>query len=57
MAKHCSNSEEVAAFLAQHPQRGLVRRHMPNGYGALMPFVVDGGLDGAAKVIEACPPL
>ncbi len=27
---------------------------MPNGYGALLSFVVDGGLDGATKVMEAC---
>jgi len=68
MAKHCSNSEDVVAFLAQHPkvkginypslpdhpQRELAKRQMPNGYGVLLSFVVDGGLDGATKVMEAC---
>lgn len=68
MAKHCSNSEEVVAFLAQHPkvtginypslpdhpQHELAKRQMPNGYGAVLSFVVEGGLDGATRVMEAC---
>ncbi len=68
MAKHCSNTEEVVTFLDQHPklkginypslpdhpQHELAKRQMPNGYGALLSFVVDGGLDGATKVMEAC---
>jgi len=66
MAKHSSNAEKVASYLAQHPkvsrvnypnlpdypQRELAKRQMPNGFGGLMSFVVDGGMDGAAKVIE-----
>jgi O-succinylhomoserine sulfhydrylase len=68
IAKHCSNAEEIVAFLAHHPkitgvnypslphhpQHELARHQMPNGYGALLSFVVEGGLDGATKVMEAC---
>jgi len=67
MAKHSSNAEKVAAYLAQHPkvsrvnypslpdhpQHELAKRQMPNGFGGLMSFVVDGGKEGAAKVIES----
>jgi len=66
MAKHSSNAEKVAAYLAQHPkvsgvnypslpdhpQYELAKRQMPNGFGGMMSFVVDGGMEGAAKVIE-----
>ncbi len=66
MARHSSNAEQVAAFLAQHskikgvnyptspdfPQLELAKRQMPNGFGGLMSFVVEGGLEGAVKVIE-----
>jgi len=67
MARHSSNAEQVAAFLAQHskikgvnyptspdyPQHELAKRQMPNGFGGLMSFVVEGGIEGAKKVIEA----
>jgi methionine-gamma-lyase len=67
VAKHCSNAEKVAAYLAQHPkvkgvnyptlpdypQREVAKRQMPKGFGGMMSFVVDGGMDGAAKVMEA----
>jgi cystathionine beta-lyase/cystathionine gamma-synthase len=67
MARHSSNAEQVAAFLAQHskikgvnyptspdyPQRELAKRQMPDGFGGLMSFVVEGGVEGAKKVIEA----
>jgi len=67
MAKHSSNAEKVAAYLAQHPkvsrvnypnlpdhpQRELAKRQMPNGFGGLMSFVVDGGKEGAVKVTES----
>ena len=67
MAKHSSNAEKVASYLAQHPkvsrvnypslpdhpQRELAKRQMPNGFGGLMSFVVDGGKEGAVKVTES----
>lgn len=67
VAKHCSNAEKVAAYLTQHPkvkgvnyptlldypQREMAKRQMPKGFGGMMSFVVDGGMDGAAKVTEA----
>jgi len=67
MARHSSNAEQVAAFLAQHskikgvnyptspdfPQRELAKRQMPNGFGGLISFVVDGGKEGAVKVANA----
>lgn len=67
MARHSSNAEKVAAYLAQHykvsrvnypsvpdyPQRELAKRQMPNGFGGLLSFVVDGGKGGAVKVTNA----
>ena len=67
MARHSSNAEKVAAYLAQHPkvsrvnypsvpdyaQRELAKRQMPNGFGGLLSFVVDGGKEGAVKVTNA----
>ena len=67
MAKHSSNAEKVAAYLARHPkvsrvnypsvpdypQRELAKRQMPNGFGGLLSFVVDGGKEGAVKVTNA----
>jgi cystathionine beta-lyase/cystathionine gamma-synthase len=67
MARHSSNAEQIAAYLDQHskikgvnyptsqdyPQRELAKRQMPDGFGGLMSFVVEGGLEGAVKVIES----
>lgn len=67
IARHCSNTEQVAAFLAQHPkvskvnypslpnhpQHALAKRQMPKGFGGMLSFVVDGGRESAVKVIEA----
>jgi cystathionine beta-lyase/cystathionine gamma-synthase len=66
--QHCSNAEQVAAYLAQHsrvrsvnypslsdhPQHELAKRQMPKGFGGMLSFVVDGGREGAVKVIESC---
>ena len=68
IVQHCSNTEQVAAFLAQHsrvrsvnypslsdhPQHALAKRQMPKGFGGMLSFVVDGGREGAVKAIEAC---
>jgi methionine-gamma-lyase len=67
MARHSRNTEIVAAYLAQHPRvRGvnypglpehpqyeLARHQMPDGCGGMMSFDVEGGLDGAATVMES----
>ncbi len=68
MALHCSNTEQVADFLVQHPrvrrvnypslsdhpQHALAQRQMPKGYGGMLSFEVDSGRDGAVKVMESC---
>jgi len=68
MALHCSNTEQVADFLVQHPrvrrvnypslsdhpQHALAKRQMPRGYGGMLSFEVDGGRDGAVKAMESC---
>jgi cystathionine beta-lyase/cystathionine gamma-synthase len=68
MVRHCSNAEQVAVLLAEHPrvrsvnypslpdhpQHALAKRQMPKGFGGMLSFVVDGGREGAVTVIEAC---
>ena len=68
IVQHCSSTEQVAAFLAQHsrvrsvnypslsdhPQHALAKRQMPKGFGGMLSFVVDGGREAAVKAIEAC---
>ena len=68
MALHCSNTEQVSNFLVQHPrvrrvnypslsdhpQHALAKQQMPKGYGGMLSFEVDGGRDGAVKVMESC---
>jgi cystathionine beta-lyase/cystathionine gamma-synthase len=67
MERHSSNAERLAEYLAQHPkvkgvnypslsdhpQRELARRQMPDGFGGLLSFEVQGGREGAVKVINA----
>jgi len=67
MAQHCSSTEQVAAFLAQHPrvrsvnypslpdhpQHALAKQQMPKGFGGMLSFVVDGDRQAAVKTIEA----
>jgi cystathionine beta-lyase/cystathionine gamma-synthase len=67
MARHCSSTEQVAAFLvhhprvlrvnypslSDHPQHVLAKRQMPKGFGGMLSFVVDGGRQAAVKTIEA----
>lgn len=67
IARHCSNAEMVASFLDQHPkvvqvnypslathpQHDLAKSQMPEGYGGMLSFVVDGGRQGAIRSIEA----
>jgi cystathionine beta-lyase/cystathionine gamma-synthase len=66
MQRHSDNSQIVAEFLAEHPnvshvnhtglthhpQHQLAQKQM-KGPGGLMSFVVSGGMDGAAAVVDA----
>ena len=67
LAQHCSSTEQVASFLAQHPrvrsvnypslpdhpQHALAKRQMPNGFGGILSFVVNGSRQAAVNAIEA----
>lgn len=67
MERHCSNAEKITAFLSEHPKikkinyptvldfprRELAEKQMPGGFGGLISFVVDGGIEGAKEVIES----
>jgi cystathionine gamma-lyase len=64
MKQHSSNAMEVARFLRQHPrvrgvyypgldshpQHDLARRQMTGGFGGMLSFEVDGGVDAAREV-------
>lgn len=66
MARHVSNAEAVASFLAKHPAVAwvkypgleshpdyqLAQRQFPRGAGAMMSFGVKGGRAAGAKLIE-----
>jgi cystathionine beta-lyase/cystathionine gamma-synthase len=67
LAQHCSSTEQVASFLAQHPrvrsvnypslpdhpQHALAKRQMPTGFGGMLSFVVNGSRQAAVNAIEA----
>ncbi len=67
MSKHCSNAEQIADYLAQHPkiervnypslpthpQHEMAKIQMPQGYGGLLSFVVKGGREGAVNTMES----
>jgi methionine-gamma-lyase len=66
MARHSANAQVVAEFLVthpqvehvnypglpDHPQHDLARRQMSAG-GGMLSFVVPGGMEGAARVIDS----
>ncbi|MGA8262518.1 MAG: PLP-dependent aspartate aminotransferase family protein [Arenicellales bacterium] len=67
MARHCANALEVARHLEEHP--GVARVHYPGlpshpqhelarqqmrGFGGMVTFVIDGGLDDARRFLERC---
>ena len=53
--KHCTNAEQIAAFLREHPRvervfypdRDTVARRQMTRFGAIVSFEIDGGLDAA----------
>lgn len=65
MARHCENAQAIANWLqaqpsvvkthypglSDHPQHALAARQM-NGFGGMVSFVVDGGLDAASAVLK-----
>jgi len=67
ISKHCSNAEQVAVYLAQHPkiervnypslpthpQHEMAKMQMPQGYGGLLSFVVKGGREGAVNTMDS----
>jgi cystathionine beta-lyase/cystathionine gamma-synthase len=67
MARHSTNAQAVAEFLAAHPkvehvnypglpahpQHDLARRQMTAGLGGMLSFVVAGGMAGAATVMDS----
>jgi cystathionine beta-lyase/cystathionine gamma-synthase len=67
MARHSTNAEKMVEYLAQHPkvkginypstpehpQRELAKRQMPDGFGGLLSFEVQGGREGAVQVINS----
>jgi O-succinylhomoserine sulfhydrylase len=66
MERHSKNAEILAEWLAQHPkvkginypnsqhpQWELAKRQMPDGFGGLLSFEVQGGREGAVKVINS----
>jgi O-succinylhomoserine sulfhydrylase len=67
MARHSSNAERMVEYLAQHPkvkginypsaqqypQRELAERQMPDGFGGLLSFEVDGGREAAVQVMNS----
>ena len=67
MERHCANAQTVAEFLAADPRvawvsyaglkdspyRGLARKYMPTGAGAVFTFGVKGGYDAGIKLVES----
>jgi O-acetylhomoserine (thiol)-lyase len=67
MERHCANAQAVAEFLAAHPRvawvsyaglesspyRGLARKYLPNGAGAVFTFGVKGGFEAGIRLVES----
>jgi O-acetylhomoserine (thiol)-lyase len=67
MQRHCDNAIKVANFLESHPlvswvnypglpghpQHGLAKKYLRNGYGALVGFGIKGGLAAGKKFIDS----
>ena len=39
--------------LASHPQHALARRQMPGGFGGMLSFEVEGGVDAGRTILES----
>jgi O-acetylhomoserine (thiol)-lyase len=67
MARHCENAARVAEFLtghpkvtwvsypglADHPSHEIAGRFLDGGFGAVLNFGVEGGLDAARRVVDS----
>src|SRR5207244_6532394 len=67
MQRHCSNAQAVAELLeghpkvervhypglASHPHHEVARRELPRGYGGMLAFEVEGGVDPAVRFCDA----
>ena len=67
MERHSANAEKLVEYLSQHPkvkginypsmpdhpQRELAKKQMPDGFGGLLSFEVEGGREGAVKAINS----
>jgi len=67
MERHCANAAAVAGYLARHPRvtwvtypglashptHALARRYLANGYGALVGFGIQGGLEAGRRFIDS----
>jgi cystathionine gamma-lyase len=68
MERHCSNAQQIAAFLEKHPkvekvyypglpshpQHELAKRQMKGRYGGMVTAVLRGGLAASRKFLERC---
>jgi cystathionine beta-lyase/cystathionine gamma-synthase len=66
MERHSANAETLFEYLAehpkvkginypnpQHPQWELAKQQMPDGFGGLLSFEVEGGREGAVQAINS----
>jgi methionine-gamma-lyase len=67
MQRHCSNAQAVAEFLedhpkvervhypglASHPHHEVAKRELPRGFGGMLAFEVEGGMDPAVRFCDA----
>jgi methionine-gamma-lyase len=67
MQRHCSSAQAVAEFLeghakvervhypglASHPHHDVAKRELPRGYGGMLAFEVEGGVDPAVRFCDS----
>lgn len=67
MRRHCENATAVAAFLeghpkverahypglSSHPHRDVARRLLPRGFGGMLAFEVEGGVEAGQRFCDA----
>src|SRR5919198_3661148 len=67
MQRHCANAQAVAEFLERHPKvervhypglpshphHEVARRELPRGFGGMLAFEVEGGMDPAVRFCDS----